>query len=150
MLECSPGCGCDHRLLCVPAGNTGIVVALSLSSRCRSRVVVVALLSSRSRLHILVVTLLSLLRCCRRVFVVVTLLLSHCVVMVPSEILQQSFLLFDVKRCCSNSVFFSIMVPLPYIYFSYVRMYFFWYRSLITPKNVQMYIGKINVFVSMY
>ena len=124
-----------------------VAVVLSLSRCCR-HVLVFAFSSSRCCRRVFVVALSSSCFCCR--FVVVTLLLSQCVVMVPSKVLQQSFLLFDVKRCCSNSVFFSIMVPLPYIYFSYVHMYFFWYRSLITPKNVQTYVGKINVFVSMY
>ena len=118
--------------------NVVVVVALSQSC-CRCRVVVVTFSSSHSRRRVVVVAALLSSCFCRR-FVIVTLLLSHCVVMVPSKVLQQSFLLFDVKRCCSNSVFFSIMVQ-AYLDHS-LRFVFFYVYS--TFRNIFFVMEKEN------
>ena len=185
-LICSPGCGCYHRLLCVPTGDTGIemlarvralsptsvranwwhrdwyarpcasllVASLSsLSSRCYRRcrrvvivVVVVALLSSLSssrccRRDVVVAILSS--RCCRRDIVVALLSLSCCrprrrqvvvvIVIVKLlsssrcwKVLQQSFFLLYVKRCCSIFVFFWVVqyVFPTFIFPTYVCTFF--------------------------
>ena len=110
---CLPRCGCYCRLSCVPTGNTGIdmLAHVQLSRRLSCVIasstgidMLACVPHFSSRCLVVVVTLL--LHCCCVVLLLRCCCHCHIVVMVPSKVLQQSFLIFDVKRCCSTFVLF--------------------------------------------